>query len=81
MYLKRITQPVLSIILARAREGERRRQRERMLTVPKHQLPESGGVWVALAVLPVVGLCGVRASEPGLLLCLEHNSFLPAYGY
>lgn len=80
MYLKRITQPVLSIILARAREGERRRQRERMLTVPKHQIPESG-VWVALAVLPVVGLCGVRASEPGFLLCLEHNSFLPAYGY
>ena len=59
MYLKRITQPVLSIILARAREGERRRQRERMLTVPKHQIPESGAfglLWLCCQWWDSVGL-------------------------
>ena len=49
-----------------------------MLTAPRYQIPESGGAWVALAVLPVAELWGVRASEPGLRQCLEH-SFLPAY--
>ena len=44
MYLERTTQPVLSLILARAREGEGRRQRERMLTVPNTKSPSRGGV-------------------------------------
>lgn len=38
-----------------------------MPPAPRHQISAFGGAWAALAVLSVAGLCGVRASEPGLL--------------
>lgn len=50
-----------------------------MPPAPRHQISAFGGAWAALAVLSVAGLCGVRASEPGLLGLWELNGFLPAY--